>query len=145
MAARHIIFLYGTLKSGHSNFRVLSDPKTGFAKFLGFGQTVKRYPLVVTAQYSFPFLLPVEGQGEHVEGEVYEVSESKLMRLDEFEGHPDFYLREKVPVALTKCKNHCLVHLPETIDCWVYFLSQFEPMMVELPYLKNYAFPREIK
>lgn len=64
MAARHIIFLYGTLKSGHSNFRVLSDPKTGFAKFLGFGQTVKRYPLVVTAQYSFPFLLPVEGQGE---------------------------------------------------------------------------------
>ncbi|CAG5117185.1 unnamed protein product [Candidula unifasciata] len=101
MAAKHIVFLYGTLKSGQSNFRVLSDPKTGLARFLAFGQTVKRYPLVVTPQHSFPFLLPVEGKGEYVQGEVYEVSESKLQRLDEFEGHPDFYLREKVAVAVT--------------------------------------------
>lgn len=102
---------------------------------------IKAAGICVTETVKLIYLLNFQ----HVEGEVYEVSESKLMRLDEFEGHPDFYLREKVPVALTKCKNHSLVHLPETIDCWVYFLSQFEPMLVELPYLKNYPFPHEIK
>uniref|UniRef100_A0A0B6YAY5 Gamma-glutamylcyclotransferase family protein n=1 Tax=Arion vulgaris TaxID=1028688 RepID=A0A0B6YAY5_9EUPU len=145
MAKRHMVFLYGTLKSGQPNFRVLSDPKTGAAKLLGNGLTVKRYPMVITPQYLFPFLLPVEGKGEHIEGEVYEVNEVKLKRLDEFEGHPDFYVREQVPIAFTRCKNHSPVSVTETLDCWVYFLPQYEPVMIELPYLKNYSFTAEDK
>ena len=35
-------------------------------------------------------------------GEVYQVNDDSLKRLDQFEGHPEFYERTEVEVKLTK-------------------------------------------
>lgn len=64
MAGVHLVFSYGTLKSGEPNFAVMNNPKTGKSTFVGVGETVNRYPLVVASQYAVPFLLLVEGKGE---------------------------------------------------------------------------------
>lgn len=69
MATTHLVFSYGTLKSGEPNFEVMNDPSKGRSTFVGAGETVKRYPLVVASQYAVPFLLLVEGKGEVINTE----------------------------------------------------------------------------
>ncbi|KAJ8537031.1 hypothetical protein K7X08_035432 [Anisodus acutangulus] len=83
---RTIIFTYGTLKRGFSNHVLLQDMiATGDASFLGIYQTADRLPLVC-GPYRVPFLLNFPGSGECVWGELYAVSASGLIRMDELEG-----------------------------------------------------------
>ncbi|CAL1530775.1 unnamed protein product [Lymnaea stagnalis] len=139
MADVHLVFSYGTLKSGEPNFAVMNNPKTGKSTFVGVGETVKRYPLVVASQYAVPFLLLVEGKGENVQGEIYEVDDSKLASLDELECHPDFYHREITQIAMHEDNKGNKLNPPEIRECWVYFLPRYKPEMIDLPYLKNYT------
>lgn len=49
------------------------------------------------------------------EGEVYEVDEKMLLKLDELEDHPNFYIREIYTVKLYK--NECVPFYISIIFC----------------------------
>ena len=88
----HVInlFVYGTLKRGHGNHRLLEG-----AEFIGRDEAPGRMyaggvPVVKPVGRS-----PGEA-GEWVKGEVYAVPLTMLPRIDRLEGHPDGYTRTTV-------------------------------------------------
>ena len=83
------VFVYGTLKRGKRAHSLLSR-----ARFVGEG-TVEGYEMYIVRDY--PGI--VRGKGK-VRGEVYEVDEETLRRLDEYEGVPLYYERVEETVEL---------------------------------------------
>ncbi|KAF8356332.1 hypothetical protein PRIPAC_97955 [Pristionchus pacificus] len=73
------VFIYGTVISGQSNHDILNAFE-GYHRLIGLARTVDSFPLVP------------------VEGELYEMDESKLTLLDALNRHPHFYerLQEKM-------------------------------------------------
>ncbi|GMR40969.1 hypothetical protein PMAYCL1PPCAC_11164, partial [Pristionchus mayeri] len=112
----HRVLVYGTLKSGHSNHSVLTESE-GKQRLLGLAETTSPFPLVVGTAFNIPFLLYARGQGHKVEGELYEVDDVKLARLDALEKHPIFYERKMEKVLILHCN--------ETVDAWVYFIPKW--------------------
>ena len=55
--------------------------------FVGTGKTESAYPLEVQG---LPYLHDMEGEGERVTVEVYDVTPQTFQRLDLLEGQPDF-------------------------------------------------------
>lgn len=98
--------VYGTLKTGYSNHRLLKD-----SDFVGTGKTKSEYPLEVEG---LPYLHDKEGVGENVTLELYDVNPDTLRRLDMLEGHPNFYKRRVIPVSM---------HDWSTTHAWVYFVQ----------------------
>lgn len=98
--------VYGTLKTGYGNHRLLQD-----ADFVGTGKTKSRYPLEVDG---LPYLHDQEGTGENVTLEVYDVNPETLRKLDQLEGHPQFYKRKVIPVSM---------HDWSSTHAWVYFIQ----------------------
>jgi len=84
-----ILFVYGTLKRGLSNHRLLAGQE-----YLGEAVSEPRYRLIDLGPY--PGLIRDEEHGAAVAGELWEVSECCLQELDDFEGFA--YIRE--PIAL---------------------------------------------
>lgn len=74
----HAIFVYGTLKSGHQRFSALRDQR-----YLGTAITQPNYKMFRYG--SFPALVE-DPSGYSILGEIYEVSDSCLIELDEIEG-----------------------------------------------------------
>lgn len=100
------VFVYGTLKNGHGNHRLLA--RSG-SKYLGRCFIEGRYKMLSLG--GFPGIVS-SGQVpmNRVVGEVYQVDEDTLQSLDWLEGHPKFYERRKVP---TPFKNAWCYFLPE--------------------------------
>lgn len=95
------VFVYGTLRRGQGNHRLL---EVGRARFLGTAQiagTMHDYG-------SFPAVTP--GGAGTVHGEAYEVSAETLQRLDLLEGTPTFYHRTRVRMSTG-------------MDAWVYVMD----------------------
>ena len=90
MTSRHRVFVYGTLMKGEHHHEVLKE-----ASFVGLTETHAHYELVQIDYY--PSLLP-EGQ-TRVVGELYEVDDTTLAKLDELEEVPDYYVRERIKLA----------------------------------------------
>lgn len=88
----HKIFTYGSLKSGHWNNTIL-----GASKLLGVAQTILSWDMY---DCGFPYVISPEEEGHTVYGEVYEVDDSTLSRLDSLEGHPTHYIRTHSDVML---------------------------------------------
>jgi gamma-glutamylaminecyclotransferase len=63
------LFVFGTLKRGFP-----LAPALDGARYLGAFRTVERYPMLVAGEWFAPMLLPQPGRGEHVAGELYEVT-----------------------------------------------------------------------
>jgi gamma-glutamylcyclotransferase (GGCT)/AIG2-like uncharacterized protein YtfP len=83
------IFVYGTLRKGECRNYLLEDYRfLGYAKAKGF---------LLYNIGAFPGM--IEGGGEVV-GEVYEIHESLLEKLDLVEGVPDLFCRELIEVTL---------------------------------------------
>ncbi|GMR40599.1 hypothetical protein PMAYCL1PPCAC_10794, partial [Pristionchus mayeri] len=112
----HRVLVYGTLKSAHSNHSVLTE-SVGTQRLLGLAETVSPFPLVVGTALNVPFMLYARGQGHNVEGELYEVDDAKLARLDALEKHPVFYERKLEKVRILHCN--------ETVDAWIYFITKW--------------------
>lgn len=109
------VFVYGSLKQGHGNHRLLSRARDiGGAEFLGMDALFGQYGMLDWG--AFPALVDRTGrkdaEKDFVVGEVYAVSEATLMALDGLEGHPHFYNR-------TKVKTHVDEH-----RVWVYFIPE---------------------
>jgi len=87
------VFVYGTLMRGQPNHRVLVDAG---ARFVAAAETAEPRTLVDLGPY--PALLPRHAARDatRVTGELYEIDEEALAVLDEFEGCPDLYTRERI-------------------------------------------------
>lgn len=103
------VFVYGTLKSGFYNSILLTS-----SKFVGKGYLIGNFRMLDLG--AFPGVVKAPNSPEStVVGEVYEVSDSTLARLDALEGNGHFYKREVRTISVR--------HKNDT-SCWVYFLMQ---------------------
>lgn len=89
-----LVFVYGTLKRGFGNHRVLGD-----STFVGNATTEGKYPMVCTNGY-FPYLINRPGVGHNISGEVYDVNDDVLEGLRMLEGVPIHYYESNVVVHL---------------------------------------------
>ncbi len=76
----NLVFVYGTLKEGFSNFEVNSGVRVP-----GEFVTVERYPLYVLGPLFLPWLVDAPGEGHHVIGQLFEVDAAGLARMDRLE------------------------------------------------------------
>jgi len=90
MENQHLIFVYGTLRTGHSNHQLL-----GAAHCYGVGRTRDNFAMYIISGY--PYVTSAEPRYPIV-GELYAVDDRMLERLDKVEGHPHYYVRRKVVV-----------------------------------------------
>ena len=84
------VFVYGTLKQGETNHRVMTSASGEFistAKLPG-------YYMVNTPWY--PFAAKSDNDDDYIEGELYKVPLEKLHILDTLEGYPQLYDRDVV-------------------------------------------------
>lgn len=81
----NFLFVYGNLKHGFYNHVLLED-----SEFCGNGY-LSGYDMYLMG--SFPAIAPGNGV---VSGEIYKVDDLVLQRIDQLEGHPDWYTRELV-------------------------------------------------
>ena len=87
-----LVFVYGTLKRGQRNHRLLAA-----SRFVGAATTRPLYRLHACGPY--PCLVPAGADGRAIRGEVYEVDDTMLAQLDWLEGAPDLYRRGPVELA----------------------------------------------
>lgn len=89
---KKLIFVYGTLKRGCSNHHFLSDQK-----FVGAARTVPGFRLYELGGH--PGMVPKDDDHAGVSGEIWEVDEAALVRLDALEGLDEgLYRRDVVPL-----------------------------------------------
>lgn len=83
------VFVYGTLKEGFGNHRLLEGCRlvSRFAELQG--------PFRMVSLHAFPGVIRDKKVGGTIYGEVYEVDEETLQGLDTLEGHPHFYERRE--------------------------------------------------
>lgn len=98
------IATYGTLKKGYNNYKLHLTNST----FIGRGTTQDKYPLIIK---DLPYLIDEVGVGHQVEVDVFTVSQQVLGLLDEFEDHPNWYMRKEIPINING----------NTKNCWLYF------------------------
>lgn len=98
------LFVYGTLKQGHNNHRAFLND----AKFLGEAKTDRSmWALVDLGAY------PAMTYGDlQVQGEVYEVNDEQLARIDSLEGvNVGLYDRHTIVIDIDGEKHHCDTYL----------------------------------
>lgn len=91
MTNKTTVGVYGTLKQGHGNHRLLQHVER---KAVGHVSGHRLY------QRGIPFLVPDETSPYEVLVELYDVDDETLERLDMLEGHPRWYCRKELPVKL---------------------------------------------
>jgi len=89
----HLVFVYGSLKRNQGNHSLLSG-----SDYLGDFDTREPVFDMIGLGY-FPAVL--NGGDSYIRGELYEVDDDTLERLDCLEGHPRFYERQQTGVADT--------------------------------------------
>jgi len=107
-AARHVLFVYGTMKQGHINHNRLHQD--GRTKFLGHAKTeTPEYDLGIWHKKD-DTRVPVAQDGDHyLCGELYEITGPMLQMVDLCEGHPTTYKRIRILVGGDKA--------------WMYFFT----------------------
>ncbi len=85
------LFVYGTLKRGQRNHRLLAAQE-----LVGPARTLPRYRLYDTGSY--PCLVEDARNGVAVAGEIWRVDESCLPSLDRLEGAPMLFRRVEIAV-----------------------------------------------
>jgi gamma-glutamylcyclotransferase (GGCT)/AIG2-like uncharacterized protein YtfP len=125
----HRVFVYGTLMRNHHNHRIL---KENTSYFLGEARTVESYMMLYAG---IPYVIKADAYyDDHMEthpvkGEVYEVDDVTLARLDRLEGYQagregNHYNREEIDVMLRYGPDkafiyfggeHCLHHIDNPV------------------------------
>jgi gamma-glutamylcyclotransferase (GGCT)/AIG2-like uncharacterized protein YtfP len=121
------VFVYGTLKIGYGNNRLLSD-----ANFIGEARTDDKFNMIGGG---FPVIFKSE-DGLPVKGEVWEFPDERsdiLANLDRLEAEGTMYFREAIPVAL---ENH------DRCECSAYIGNpQFWARSMDVPMNKQFTTP----
>jgi gamma-glutamylaminecyclotransferase len=107
------VFVYGTLKRGHGNNRLLSS-----STFLTAAESVVHGQLKDLGGFPcWDMLSPVsDAPMAPVRGELWEVSLEDFRKLDMLEGHPSFFYRTQIDFSTTSLKIRCG-------RAWVYTLQ----------------------
>ena len=113
----HLVFVYGSLKSGFCNHRVIesdnstlvAQAKTQDGNFMMVSYGV--YPAVYR-----------DNDGFAISGELYEVDNAIMARLDQLESNGRFYRRELVDVVV----DDDSLENP-TVKAWMYLLLREPP------------------
>ena len=79
--AKYLLFIYGTLKRGFPLYHHLSEQT-----FIAEVKTTPCYRMYSHLQSWYPVLISDKNNGLEIEGEVWEVTESCLAKLDQVEG-----------------------------------------------------------
>lgn len=130
------VFVYGTLKQGQPNHKVMLDHSHGSAAFRGRGYTAEPFPLVIAGEHNIPWLLHLPGKGHCVAGEIYEVDEQMLCFLDDFEDCPNMYQRTALQVRVLEWEGAS--GPGDSIQCFVYSTATYAPEWLHLPYHESY-------
>ncbi|XP_028156640.1 putative gamma-glutamylcyclotransferase CG2811 isoform X2 [Ostrinia furnacalis] len=132
----HKVFVYGTLKRNEPNHHWLANRENGYGKYVADGVTKTKYPLIIATRYNIPFLLYSPGDGHNVRGEIYQVDDDMLSKLDILEDHPSYYVRELDDITVVGKGE-----VPEVkeMKCWVYFLKKFKQDLMTRPLLEVYS------
>ena len=85
-----LLFVYGTLMRGEKSHELLEG-----ALFIVKARTPPRFELVNMGWY--PAL--VDGGSSAVHGEIYDVPDALITKLDEYEDAPDLYRREALAIG----------------------------------------------
>lgn len=93
-----LVFVYGTLKINEPNHYWLTDSSNGVSKLITNGKTSNQFPMLIATRYNIPFLVDLSNIGNAINGEIYEINEQMLIKLDELEGHPNYYLRKQITI-----------------------------------------------
>ena len=114
---RHRVFVYGSLMQHLSNHDEIQSPEHATV-FEGVGRTVWDDLTMVSAG-EFPMVLCQEdsrpgSEASAIQGEVYEVDSKTLWRVDELEGHPDWYSRELTMIQLADGQH---------LEAWLYLMK----------------------
>jgi gamma-glutamylaminecyclotransferase len=104
--ARTLLFVYGTLKRGQRNHRLIADQE-----FIGEAATAPRYRVFDLGPY--PGLVRDDTSGLAIRGELFAVTDCCLAELDDFEGVPELFVRERIEV--------------EGYEVWAYYLNASVP------------------
>ncbi|XP_051164418.1 putative gamma-glutamylcyclotransferase CG2811 isoform X2 [Leptopilina boulardi] len=143
MNSLHRVFVYGTLKRGEPNHKIIENTNNGNAKFIGSGKTIAKYPLIIATKFNIPFLLKKSGIGHQITGEIYDVDSEMLKKLDELEEHPNFYIRTEENILLnSQDQNIADTILNENtnlIKAWIYFLPNFKTELLEQEMYSSYS------
>ena len=84
-----VLFVYGTLKRGERNHRLIADQR-----FLGPAVSAPKYRVLDLGPH--PGLIPDANEGLSIAGELWDVSNCTLEELDDFEGLPDLFDRRVI-------------------------------------------------
>lgn len=130
--ARHLVFVYGTLKRGFPNAHYMTG-----ATFLGPARTVVTYPLVVGGTWFTPYLMPEPGEGLRVSGELWEVPDAMMPALDDLESvHlPTGYRRTMIAVEQDT---------GATAEAWTYFRERRHIAIIHTGPLDDYQDQRYV-
>ncbi len=114
-----LVAVYGTLRSGFYNHRVMEAAK---GELLGTAKTVNNYNMYNLG--SFPSVSLTDTDNETpVVVEVYEVEmEGVENTLDRLEGYPHFYNRTKVDVEFED---------GSVANAWIYHIDSPKPNLIE--------------
>ncbi len=91
-----LIFVYGSLRKGFINNFLLKNQN-----YLGEFITKKEYHLFGPKSLLFPYLVESQINNQkqvNIYGEVYEIDETTLKKIDDYTNNPDFYLRKSIKV-----------------------------------------------
>ena len=128
----HKVFVYGTLKKGFSNhYWHLGSAEDVFP----FASTVKKYAMIVKTGYVYPYILGEHDQGHRILGEVYEVTDSQLTRLDLLEGNPTHYRRELVEIENDENPG-------EIIKAWMYIKATVTVTDLQEDFIEDFEKPK---
>jgi len=96
IVGRDLVFVFGTLKEGFPNFAVNAGRRID-----GEFVTLQRYPLYLVGERHSPWMIDLPGRGHRVAGQLFEVDEGALARMDALERitEPDGYRRLRIRVV----------------------------------------------
>ena len=113
--ARYNVFVYGTLKSQQSNHSLLSPEEAG-SDFIGAAVSTKE-TYMMACNGGFPMVQDTQSIGSDrykVIGEIYNIDQRTLMRLDQLESNGRLYSR---------AKRNFIVNMdgePTEVTAWIY-------------------------
>lgn len=110
-----LLFAYGSMKRGFRNhYRLEND------KFIGQAKTKKKYCMFPAPSYNYPYGIEDDRRWQ-LKGELYELTNTPIETIDEFEGSPVYYYRKMIKVV---CNN-------KDYDAYIYFKSETNPNQIE--------------
>lgn len=110
------LFIYGSLKKGFSNHNRLNK---GELEFVGNGITQDKYGMFKEGFENYPFVT-TNVNLNRIEGEVYLIKNKEIIeKLDEFEGHPNYFKRIKIKVYLHN-ENQIIKKAFDIVDAYIY-------------------------